>query len=338
MFPGSLSRPPLTPPPPAATIRASTPRSCGPGPEKRCMSPWQPITTQQGLPGYGPGCADVSAQGASSPPADAGEAPSRADRWGRPSCRPDSASACRQRQPETGCRGGGERPRPPSRGCGSPTPYQHQGPAPLASPGCPRRKRKGERTGSSLGGYEQIPRKTERDPEEVRSTPQPTRGPRPLRVGETLFSWAPPSAKIPLLSIRCCHIIPPPPSPTAQNISNHLVLPQLWKPLAHYPNLSAPLWQPLTTFLHRIYFAIKTLGGETYTWINSESLVSQPTHCSWKAHLIHPSTAGPSPLPTTISGPLQACCLPPLGSFLSPGSAFLLFSDKPPIFPFVPVL
>lgn len=114
-----------------------------------------------------------------SPPA--GTAPSRADRWrGRP-CGPGRIApplAGKGSQKQAGKAGVGDRdplhvnavPLPPT---------NTGGPAPLASPGCPRRK--GERTGSSLGGSEQIPRKIERGPEEVRSTPQPTRGPRPLR-------------------------------------------------------------------------------------------------------------------------------------------------------------
>lgn len=153
------------------------------------MSPWQPITMQQGLLGYGLGCADVRAQGASKP-ADWHEAERSRPVRGRhcpphPPPKPDSASASRKREPEAGWGSGGGAHKSPSRGCGSPSPSQHRGPAPPASPGCPRKK--GERTGSSLGGSEQIPRKIERGPEEVRSTPQPKPGPRPLRVGEKTF-------------------------------------------------------------------------------------------------------------------------------------------------------
>lgn len=54
-------------PQPLPSMQGDAPRSCGPGPEKRCISPWQPITMQQGLPGYGLGCADVSTEGASKP-------------------------------------------------------------------------------------------------------------------------------------------------------------------------------------------------------------------------------------------------------------------------------
>lgn len=220
---------------------------------------------QQGLQGYGPGCADVSAEGASSPPADAGKAPSRADRWGRPYCRPDSASALRQRKPATGCRGGCEGYRPPSCGYVPPPATDTRGPAPLASPDCPRRKRKGERTGSSLGGYEQIPRKRERGPEEVRSTPQPTRGPRPLRGGGKRGSAGLPLLpRCPSFSSRVATSLlltsAPPPRTSATTWCSH----NSERSYPTTPNLPPPsvaiLWQPLTTFLHWIYFAIKTLG------------------------------------------------------------------------------
>lgn len=110
-------------------------------------------------------------------------------------------------------------------------PTNTRGPAPLASPGCPRRK--GGRTGSSLGGSEQIPRKIERGPEEVRSTPQPKQGPRPLRGG----------GKAVHLGSHFCqnpHFHPalpyhsPHPSPTSQDTSNHLVLSTILKtPILH---------------------------------------------------------------------------------------------------------
>lgn len=152
-----------------------------------------------------------------SPPA--GTAPSRADRragaalWPR---RPDSASACRKRETEArlaGEAGVGHTDALHVDAGGPLPPTNTRGPAPLASPGCPLRK--GGRTGSSLGESEQIPRKTERGLEEVRSTPQPTRGPMPLRGGGKAFSWAPTSAEIPTF-IGCCpyHFsVPQPPAP-----------------------------------------------------------------------------------------------------------------------------
>lgn len=178
---GSPSLPSL---PPATAIRARrcAARSCGPGPEKRCVSPWQPITMQQDLPGYGLGCADVSAQGASKARP---LAPRRAEQTGAgaasgPAGRiaPPLAGKESQKQAVEAEVGDTD----PLHVNAAPLPPTNtRGPAPLASPGCPRRK--GGRIGSSLGGSEQIPRKIERGPEEVRSTPQPKPGPRPLRGG-----------------------------------------------------------------------------------------------------------------------------------------------------------
>lgn len=134
---------------------------------------------QQGLPGYGLGGADVSVEGASKPA-----------RWHRAEqSRPVAGAALRAGRIAPPLAGKGSEKQAGKAGVGDRDPLHVNavplpptntgGPAPLASPGCPRRK--GERTGSSLGGSEQIPRKIERGPEEVRSTPQPTRGPRPLR-------------------------------------------------------------------------------------------------------------------------------------------------------------
>lgn len=149
-----------------------------------------------------------------SPPS--GTAPSRADRragaalWPGGRIAPPLAGKGSQKQGWLAKRGWGTQiPFAWMQGAPLP-PTNTRGPAPLASPGCPLRK--GGRTGSSLGESEQIPRKTERGLEEVRSTPQPTRGPRPLRGGGKAFSWAPASAKI-LTFIRCC-----PPYPIPQSL------------------------------------------------------------------------------------------------------------------------
>lgn len=137
--------PPISPPSHRHPCLRS--RSCGPGPEKRCMSPWQPITMQQGLQGYGPGCADVRAQGARKPARWHSAKQSR-PAWGRPwgpAGRIAPPLARRRREPGVGWRSGVRHTLPTTK---------TRGPAPLASPGCPLRK--GGRTGSSLGGSEQI--------------------------------------------------------------------------------------------------------------------------------------------------------------------------------------
>lgn len=119
---------PHCPQPPPSVLGA--PRSCGPNPEKRCVSPWQPITMQQDLPGYGLGCADVSAQGSSKARP---LAPGLAEQTGAgaalgPAGRiapPLAGKGCQKQAAEAGVRDTDllhVKAAPPS-------PYQHQGPS-----------------------------------------------------------------------------------------------------------------------------------------------------------------------------------------------------------------
>lgn len=199
-------------------------------------------------------------------------------------------------------------------------PTNTRGPAPLASPGCPRRK--GGRTGSSLGGSEQIPRKIERGPEEVRSTPQPKRGPRPLRGG----------GKAVHLGSHFC-----------QNPHFHPVLPYHFSsPIPHLPEYQQPpgalhnsenpyftflTFRPLgplcgsqwAPFLLWRYFAIRTLGMKPK--LHKFSVLGFSAYPFLLESTPRSSTTIAILLPTTALDPLQAWCLPSLGSFLSPASA-----------------
>ena len=225
--------PPITPPSHRHPCLRS--RSCGPGPEKRCMSPWQPITMQQGLQGYGPGCADVRAQGASKPArwhSAKQSRPARGRPWG-PAGRIAPPLARRKREPGVGWRSGGGAHRSPSRGCGPPPHYQHQGPS-----------TSGKSWLSTEEGREDRlqPRRVRADPKEDRERPRGSSIHSTAHAGsEATEGWGEGfSAGLPLLP-RCpfssgaavpfLHTT----SPISQNISIHL---------ERSSSLKAPIPQP----------------------------------------------------------------------------------------------
>lgn len=215
-------------------------------------------------------------------------------------------------------------------------PTNTRGPAPLASPGCPRRK--GGRTGSNLGGSEQIPRKTERGPEEVRSTPQPTQGPRPLKGGGKAVHLGSHFSQDPHFhSMLSYHLSTPLP-----HLADYQQLPGA---LHHSesPNPTVLTFRPLGSFcgsplafLLWIHLAIKTLRMKPklkqildLLWFLSQPIPLGRHKASFHHH-------HHCPLPHHHLGPCRlAACLPLVLPSLQPWlvcSSLHFFSDKRMIF------
>lgn len=197
------------------------------------MSPWQPITMQQDLPGYGPGCADVTTKARSSPPT-AGTAPRRADRSGgglaAGRIAPPLAGKGSQKQAgeagvgDTDCFQMDAAPLPPC---------QHQGPS-----------TSGKSWLSTEEGREDRlqPRRVRADPKEDRERPRGSSIHSTAHAGSEATEgwWKGCSAGLPLLprypftsGVAISFLLTP--SPISQNISNHLVLATALKALIPQP-------------------------------------------------------------------------------------------------------